>query len=260
MDDAILSDIQTKGFKILLRVVATISYDGSEFFGFQRQKDRVSVASTLEEVLKKYGVVTNIVGSGRTDRGVHALNQVLHFDVKNLKIEIDRLKILLNRSLLKSGIYIKNLVIKDSSFHARYSANARAYRYIITQTYSPFSYKYLYFYNKKIDFNRICDGANLFRGVHDFKFFQKSGSKEIGDLTIREMKRANFYKKGDLFVFYFVANSFLRSQIRLIVGALLALNEMKISIKELESQISAKETIYNKPAPPNGLYLSRVYY
>ncbi len=126
-----------------MRVKATIEYDGSKFYGFQRQKSRVdTITQRVEESLKKLNIASDIRGSGRTDRGVHASNQVIDFEVPNFWQDLNRLKYNLNRDL--RYIRFKNIIEVDENFHSRFSARRRVYRYIFkTSSVSIFERDYI---------------------------------------------------------------------------------------------------------------------
>lgn len=220
-----------------------------------------TVAGELENVLNIYGVETDVVGSGRTDGGVHALNQVIHFDIPKHFCDANKLKYILNRGLKNNradDIGIKRLEVVDHSFHARFSAKRRSYRYLLSASLpTPFLRNYVHFING-VDIGAIRDAMTIFEGRHDFEFFRKVGSAERD--TIRTIQKVRLYSFNDFFVLYFEADSFLRSQIRMIVGALIALGEHKIGKAELESQLRKEQLYFREPAPPNGLYLHRIHY
>ena len=111
-----------------MRVRATIAYDGSQFFGFQIQPDKPTVVSALQDVLQSVGIDSKVVGSGRTDRGVHATGQVIHFDLSPYWQRLSKLQSHLNSKL--EAIYIKDISKVESNFHAQYDAKQRVYRYI----------------------------------------------------------------------------------------------------------------------------------
>ncbi len=242
------------------RIKAVIAYDGSRFYGSQYQNDRRTVIGELKIALSSFGAEPKIVGSGRTDRGVHALNQVMHFDI-DLPIECEKLKVVLNRALQKrdaNDIVIKNLVDTDGLFHARFSAKKRSYRYIIKEGIeNPFMTKFAHF-EKNINFELLKKAISIFVGEHDFKYFSKNESEKKS--TIREIKRAYLYRYRGFYVFYFEANAFLRTQIRLMMGSLISLNRGQIELEQIKSQLKKEQIFHREPLKPNGLYLSKIHY
>lgn len=236
-----------------MRCAITLSYNGAEFFGLQSQKNgEVTVVGTLEKALKKIKIDSKIVASGRTDKGVHATAQVCHIDLPPYWSDLEKLKFTLNK-ILPPSIHIKEVEQKDDSFHARYSAKRRVYRYIIKEAQSnPFEEKFISFM-QDIDFKEIEQNIKLFLGEHDFRYFMKSGSDVKG--TLRTIYKAFAYRYKGYIVLNFEANGFLRTQIRLMVAALLDLD--KESIKEL---LACRKKHKLKPASGNGLYLAKVKY
>ncbi|MFA5462000.1 MAG: tRNA pseudouridine(38-40) synthase TruA [Sulfurimonas sp.] len=236
-----------------MRCALIIAYNGTNFLGSQSQKEsKNTVLGTLDLALKKINIQTKIVASGRTDRGVHATGQVCHIDVPQYWSDITKLEYALQK-VLPASILIKKIKLVDDTFHARYSAKKRVYRYIIKVDKSnPFEDDFITFIDD-IDFFEVQKKIKLFCGTFDFKFFMKSGS-DIKSTT-RVIYRAVAYKRKDFIVLNFEANGFLRSQIRLMVGALLSLNKDEI-LDQLECRVKHKI----KPAKSNGLYLSKIKY
>lgn len=236
-----------------MRCAITLSYNGAEFFGLQSQKNgEVTVVGTLEAALKKIKIDSKIVASGRTDRGVHATAQVCHIDLPPYWSDLEKLKITLNK-ILPSSIRIKEVEQKDDNFHARYSAKRRVYRYIIKEAQSnPFEEKFISFM-QDVNFKEVEQNIKLFLGEHDFRYFMKNGSDVKS--TVRTIYKAFAYKYKGYIVLNFEANGFLRTQIRLMVAALLDLD--KESIKEL---LECKKKHKLKPSSGSGLYLAKVKY
>ncbi len=236
-----------------MRCKATLSYNGADFYGSQSQKvQKPTINKTIEEALAKLNISSKIVASGRTDRGVHALNQVCHFELPHFWNNLDKLKNRLN-IILPPSILIKKLEPISDDFHARYSAKRRVYRYIFKKTPpSPFEEKFIT-YVKDLQYKKIKNNISLFIGEHNFANFLKNGSGEKS--TIREIFRAFAYEHKGYFVLYFEANGFLRSQIRLMTQALLTLEKDEI-IDMLELKSKKKLSL----APPNGLYLHKIKY
>ncbi len=241
-----------------MRVKITLEYDGSKFQGYQIQKETTNtIAGRIAEALKVLNIQNIPTASGRTDKGVHALGQVIHLDIPLYWSDLNRLKFSLNKILYPS-INIKKIEQTHKDFHARYDAKSRVYRYIVsTKKPSVFLNPYVTFLDN-IDTKSIKNCIKLFEGKHDFEYFKKCGS-DTKNFT-REIYKANFYRYKDLYVFYFEANGFLRSQIRMMVSFLLQISDKKLSKNELKLQLEKKDIFSTSLAPPNGLYLTKVKY
>ena len=236
-----------------MRVALYLAYNGTDFFGSQTQKETsLTVLGELENVLKKLGIEQKVVASGRTDKGVHATMQVCHIDLPSYWSDIKKLQRVLNKMLCDS-LYVKKINHVKDDFHARYSAKKRTYRYIIkTNKKNPFENDFVTFL-ENANFEQIQTNIKLFIGEHDFKQFMKTGSGV--NSTTRVIYKAFAYKHKGYIILYFEANGFLRSQIRLMVGALLQLGE-----NEIKEQLECSKKHKIKPAPPNGLYLAKITY
>lgn len=240
-----------------MNVKITISYDGFDFNGSQKQVEKNTVEDTIVEAFKRLNVEANIILSGRTDKKVHATGQVFNVHLPSYFTNMQRVKNMLNYQLPMS-IRVKEAKEVALDFHARFSAKKRVYRYFVTQKeLSPFNAKYITFV-EKIDQQKIKKAITCFKGKHDFEYFQKKGSDKIN--FQKEIYEARFYKYKDFYVFKFKANSYLRSQIRLMVGFLLDISNGKTTEKELLEQLNKKRRIHFKPADGFGLYLAKVVY
>ncbi len=240
-----------------MRVKALISYDGSKFFGFQCQKSTdQTVIATIYRALQKLGIESKVVGSGRTDRGVHATGQVLHFDLPSYWSDLDKLLTMLNRHLHPS-IHIRRITPVNKDFHARYWAKGRAYRYILTKrSFSPFWAPYVTFFDYEDE--PIAEAIKLFEGTHDFRYFMKTGSNT--KTSVRTIYKATSYHYNDFFILYFEANGFLRAQVRMMVEFLLQISQNRLTRYHLQEQLEGKARYLTSLAPPNGLYLAKVFY
>lgn len=236
-----------------------MEYNGSRFFGSQIQ------ASTKETVMGKLGVALSSVGvfapplaSGRTDTGVHALCQPITFDVPLFwESELAKLKAHLNVKLAPY-IKIKKITPVKDDFHPRFHATKRVYRYALkVGEQEPFFGDFVMFV-KSLDMTRVKEAIKIFEGEHDFGLFKKNGSEEKSG--IRQIYQTSIYLHKELYIFRFEANSFLRSQIRLMMGALLDVSDGKITKEQLKEQLDGRARYTARIAPPNGLYLSKVYY
>ena len=235
----------------------TISYDGSAFFGSQKQPNQNTVEDELLRVFKTFNIDTKIILSGRTDRDVHATAQVFNAFIPKYFNDLEKFKEILNKRVDKS-IKIIKIECVSNEFHSRFSAKKRVYRYLITtKPTNPFNEKYIT-YVENIDEQLIKEAIKEFVGIYDFKYFHKTGSEK--EQTKREIYSTKFYKYRDIYVFKFCANSYLRSQIRLMVGFLLAINDKKLKIEDLKKQLNCEKQTFKIPIQANGLYLSKIIY
>jgi len=241
-----------------MRIKITLQYNGVPYFGSQSQTSTdKTVMGTLQQALSRLGVDQKPIAAGRTDKAVHASGQVVHCDLPEHWRDLDRLHVMLDRQLPKS-IRIRNIVETSADFHARYSAKRRVYRYITSEkTVNPFESDFITF-TPKLDLRLLNTSMKIFVGTHDFALFKKRGSATNDD--IRTIYRAFAYTYRGKTVLYFEADGYLRSQIRLMVGALLAVNNGNLDIERLKEQLNRKAYHHRAPAPPNGLYLAKVKY
>ena len=236
-----------------MRCALILSYNGTHFLGSQTQKESSNtILGSLESVLKALGIDFKVVASGRTDKGVHATGQVCHIDLPPFWTDLKKLKKVLNEMLPKA-LHVERIKEVSNNFHARYNAKKRVYRYIIKEGVSnPFNDDYVTFLDS-VDFLKVENNIKLFVGTFDFKYFMKTGSDV--NSTCREIYKAFAYKHKGYIVLNFEANGFLRSQIRLMVGALLTLDE-----DEIQKQLNCEKRYKIKPAKSNGLYLAKIKY
>ncbi|WDP86370.1 MAG: tRNA pseudouridine(38-40) synthase TruA [Desulfobacter sp.] len=246
---------QLRNFKLV------IEYDGTGFYGWQRQPDKPTIQSSLESVLS---VILNqdirIHGSGRTDAGVHARAQVAHFKAYT-RIEPEVLKKGVN-SLMKHPIVIKDCAPVSDEFHARYNARSKTYYYYILNRNTPCALGRDYFWhvNHALDIramNRCCD---FLLGIHDFKAFQNTGSPKYS--TTREIFKAHWeHQPEDMLVFKISASGFLKNMVRNIVGTLKDAGTGKISSEQFnEILVSSDRSLAGATAPARGLFLHQVIY
>ena len=239
-----------------MRLKATIAYDGSRFYGFQYQPDRPSVVSALHDALRTLHIETTIVGSGRTDRNVHATGQVVHFDVPDYWHDLTKLQTQLNRKF--DAITVRRLDVASDTFHARFDAKARLYRYIFkTMPPSVFERRYVA-YTAPFDTALLTRALHCFEGTHDFAMFCKTGSDT--KTTVRTVYQTRYYRRGVYHIVSIEGNAFLRSQVRLMMAGAFGVAQGRLSLHQLQAQRDGKAVYLRKPAPPEGLYLARVYY
>jgi len=222
----------------------------------QKQPDKPTVQGTIENALKKLNITTDIKHAGRTDRGVHALNQVIAFNTPDFW-KIDKLQINLNK-ILHPHIHIKKLITVSDDFNPRFDAKKRSYRYILSSLFTPFNANYTTFYPYKINIDILKNALQIFEGTHNFEYFAKTGSDVKS--YVRTIYSTNIYTYKNLTIIKITGNGFLRGQIRLIVDFLLKINENKLTINDLKIQLEKKDLINKHLAPPNGLYLERIWY
>ncbi|MEA2099143.1 MAG: tRNA pseudouridine(38-40) synthase TruA [Campylobacterota bacterium] len=236
-----------------MRSRLTIAYNGTHYLGSQTQKSSPNtILGNIEKVLSALGIKDKLIASGRTDKGVHATGQVCHIDLPPFWVDLKKLKKVLNE-MLPPSINIKNIIEVDNDFHARYGAKKRVYRYIIKKEKSnPFLNDFIT-YDESADFEKIERSIKTFIGEHDFTNFMKTGSDTKS--AIRIIYKAFAYEYKGYIILNFEANGFLRSQIRLMVGALL-----KLDSTQLHEQLNMNKRYALKPAKCNGLYLAKIKY
>lgn len=239
------------------RVKAVIAYDGSAYLGFQKQKStQNTITHAIEKALHSLKIESSIVASGRTDAGVHATGQIIHFDLPPFWSDLHALKTNLNRKL--HDIEFKHISRALPDFHARFSAKKRLYRYVFkTKKPSIFEQKYISYY-EHFDAKCLQEALHCFQGKHDFDYFRKTGTQT--HTSLREIYYANYRTHQDYHFIYFQANGFLRAQVRMMVEAAMQYAQGTLSLKQLEAQLSCHEKHTSRLAPPEGLYLARIIY
>jgi tRNA pseudouridine38-40 synthase len=240
-----------------MNVKITIAYDGFDFCGSQKQPNQNSVEDQLLKAFKRLNVEEKIILSGRTDKAVHATGQVFNIQLPKHFHNMNALKNTLNHHLPLSIRVLKACVVCED-FHARFSAKKRVYRYFITtKELSAFNARYIT-YVFCVNEEKIKNAIKLFLGEHDFEYFQKSGSDKHH--FIKRIYEARFYKYNGIYVFKFKANSYLRSQIRLMVGILMEISKGKLEEHHLQEQLQKSKQHFKRPIEGNGLYLTKVVY
>ncbi len=237
-----------------------ISYNGTHFYGWQRQQGKRTVQGVIEynlsELFKKK---IQIDGAGRTDRGVHAYGQVATFTVETT-IPKDKIGLLINRRM-PADIHVTSTEVVDESFHARYSAKGKRYAYKIHHGASkdPLYCDTHLHVDRQLNVTIMKDVSKCLIGEKDFRSFMASGSNVTH--TIREIYDITFIEEGQLLTIEFYGNGFLYNMIRILVGLLLDVEAGKIGLNRIEEIIKSKDrTQLKHTAPPEGLYLVEVYY
>ncbi len=246
----------------MFRYQILIEYDGTSYVGWQIQKKGKSIQKTIQSTLSKLlKQKIKLYGSGRTDAGVHALEQSAHFDVKNKIKNIDKLIKSLNFFLNHKMISIINIKKKKINFHARHSAKERIYLYIIQNRLSPSTLNKdkEWHIKKKLDIKLIKEGSKKLIGKHDFSTFRSSscGAKS----PIRTINKIIVRKSKNRIKFKFKSKSFLKNQVRSMVGCLKYLGEKKWNLRKFQKIIKNKDRKrVAPPAPACGLYLEKIIY
>ena len=248
----------------MINIKLTIEYEGTNYYGWQRQKRFLSVQGILEEKISQITQEKiSINGSGRTDAGVHALGQVANYKT-NSYIHLEELPFILNR-MLPLDIRIKKAERVDNNFHARHSAVSKIYHYYVlncnqNNNYLPiFLRNYVYCFYKNLNLEEMKKASKFLQGEHDFTSFACSGSR-IGNWK-RNIKDINIIRKGNIFCFRIEADAFLYKMIRTIVGTLLEVGNEKINYLEIKKILEAKNRkMAGKTVPAKGLFLMKVNY
>jgi tRNA pseudouridine38-40 synthase len=243
------------------RLKCIISYDGTNFSGYQVQPNKRTVQSELEACLAKLhkGNEIKVFASGRTDAGVHAKGQVIHFD-SPLSIPEDRWPTALN-SLLSDDIAVLSAEYANPSFHARFCARGKEYRYVLrlSSKCDPFMRNYAYHYPYPLNLEAMEEGASFLLGTHDFTSFC-SAKTEVED-KIRTIREIEFLRDKELLTLKFVGDGFLYNMVRILVGTLLEIGSGERKPKEIEKILQGKDRrLAGKTAPAHGLYLWEVFY
>ncbi len=239
-----------------------IEYVGTTFVGWQIQKKGNSIQKNIQNILSKLlKEKVKIYGSGRTDTGVHALEQSAHFECINSIKNIQKLVISLNFFLNKKNISILQIKKKKLDFHARYSAKKRSYIYLIRNdvAQSVINYNREWYIRKTLDIFLMRRGAKKFEGMHDFSTFRASNCYSKN--PIKTIKKIEIKKNKKLILIRIQSKSFLRNQVRSMVGSLKYLGEGKWNLKQFEKAFKSKKRVNcAPPAPSHGLYLEKVTY
>ena len=245
----------------MVRYKITIEYDGTDYAGWQRQDNMISVQGAIEEALYKFSQEkVQITGSGRTDSGVHATGQVAHFDLTK---EYDIYNVVngINFFLKPQPISILAAEIVDEEFNARFSAKKRYYRYFILNRMSPAAIdaKRKWWVKERLDEKPMQKAAKLLEGTHDFSSFRTSQCQAKS--PIKTMDYIKISRLGDVIEIELCAESFLHRMVRNIVGCLRMIGNKRWTEKDLLKFMEAKTTDQTRyTALPHGLFLEKVDY
>ena len=240
----------------------TIEYEGTRYCGWQVQNrhSAKTIQETIEKALQKIlQEKIKLIGSGRTDSGVHALGQTANFKTKS-GLNCTNIQNGLN-SILPKDIRIKQAKEVSLGFHARFSAQSKLYCYtIVNNSYvSPFLNRYAYLVKFPLDTERVRQAIKYLIGRHNFRSFQAVDKKEIA--AVRTIKRLNIIKKKDIIYLNIEANGFLHKMVRNIVGTLIEVGRRRLKAEDIKAILKAKNRIHAGPcAPAKGLCLVEVKY
>jgi len=239
----------------------TIEYDGTDYCGWQIQNKKPTVQGEITEALKKIlQEKVRLIGATRTDSGVHALSQVANFETINEKLTTTSLIKALN-SVLPSDIVIKEIRVVPDSFHARYSARSKIYRYrILNQSFpSALERRFFWYIPEFLDWKKIKEASQYLVGKHDFSPFSLRGSaRKNTQCTVRDFR---IRKVKNLWIFQIEGDYFLYRMVRRIVGALIEVGRGKVEPEHIKRLLHKKGyTLCARTAPARGLFLMKVKY
>ena len=239
-----------------------IEYVGTSFFGWQIQKKGKTIQGLIQKNISKLlKENTKVIGSGRTDAGVHAVEQSAHFNSKYKIQNLDKFLRSINYFLNKQEISILKIKRKNKNFHARFSAKQRVYKYVIFNQFTQpiIQKKRGWFVMKKLDLALIRRGAEKLIGTKDFSVFRASGCNAKS--PVKSIKSVKVKKSKNKIEIIFSSKSFLKQQVRSMVGCLKYIGEKKWTIKKFVSVIRSKNrNLCAPPAPAEGLFLIKVIY
>ena len=243
-----------------MRVLLRVEYKGTDYCGWQRQKNGLSVQAVLANAVRETTGESSVMhGSGRTDAGVHAMGQAVHFDT-HTNIPIDKLPIAINAHLPDS-IRVLSACEVDPTFNARFDALSKTYVYKVycAAVSSPLREGLFAFVHKRPDIEKMRRAANYILGEHDFKVFQASGGHV--KTTVRTISALEIREDGDEITFEVTGNGFLYNMVRIMVGTLYYVGIGKIDAEKIpEILASGKRDCAGKTMPAEGLYLKEVVY
>lgn len=238
----------------------TIQYDGTIYSGWQRQPNVLTVQQLIEDkiqIITKQNV--NLLGSGRTDTGVHALGQVANFRIES-ELNLKKFQHSLN-SILPADIAIIKIDEVDKEFHSRFDAKIRSYLYMINSEKSPFYNLFSYYYPPmdKIDLKKMNSLSSKLIGTYDFTSFAKKGTETKDNIC--DISFSRWRKSKNLYFYRIDGNRFLHGMVRAIVGTILEIAEKEYPESKIQEILKLKNReAAGRGVPPNGLFLYRVKY
>ena len=237
-----------------------LAYDGTAYQGWQLQPDARTIQGELEKALERMAKKpVRVTGAGRTDAGVHARGQVAHFDLEQTIPSAGMVKGL--NTLIPSDIRVLEVAEVDATFHARYSAKSKTYRYYITPNpvASPFRNRFTLHYPHDLDRNRLREAATTFLGKHDFAAFRAAACN--AKTTTRVVSVSEWVEERGELIYQVVASGFLYHMVRNLVGTMLEMGRKKTSVCSMFRILDSRDRTQAGPtAPPHGLHLESVSY
>ena len=247
----------------MTRYKALISYDGHDFAGFQRQPHARSVQEEIEKILTRINKGQPIVihGAGRTDSGVHALGQVIHFDLPSARDE-EKLRFALDTQT-PEDIDVISVEEVTEDFHARYQPHSKTYEFLVDigRPKNPMMRHYATHYPYPLEISLMEQAIKALEGTHDFTGFTASGTSVENKVRTITKASMTFDAQRNFLVFTFSGNGFLYKQIRNMVGTLLKIGNKRMPVNQIERILEEKDRQLAGPtAAPNGLYLKEIIY
>ena len=243
----------------MLRYFIEISYDGTQYHGWQIQSNAITIQEIITDRIRTYlsDDQIDIVGCGRTDTGVHAKQFFLHFDC-NDSFEFDKAIYNLN-NMLPNDIVIHKLFRVENDLHARFSAVKRTYKYYLHRLKDPFKEKYSLYYNKELDVERMNQACKILLKHNDFTSFSKVHTDV--KTNICNLSEAKWITLNNELIFTISADRFLRNMVRSIVGTMIEIGLKKLEVKEINSIIETKDrAAAGVSVSAHGLFLEEVKY
>lgn len=242
-----------------MKYLAYVSYDGTNYYGWQIQPNAKTIQEEIEKVLSKIlNTYIKIRGSGRTDAGVHALNQTFDFDAKEIT-DLDKFRYSLN-CLLPNDIHINKVITVSDDFSARFSYKEKTYLYRLNMGENDILNRlYIYQFHQKLDVNKIKEAAKLFIGEHSFLNFTSKEEDEAN--FVRKISKFDIKEENNILSFIITGNGFMRYMVRMIVGTLIQVGLNKLELSDIKKLLdSGKRNPIPYKAPANGLILFNVKY
>lgn len=242
------------------RIALTIGYDGTEYAGWQRQENGLAVQQVIEDVIEKlFHERVHVMGSGRTDAGVHARGQVAAFDFKH-PIPVERLKLALNANL-PADIRIYQVWEAKAEFHPRFNAKRKtyAYRFINGEIMPPELRKYYTLVKEPLNIEKMQEALKMLEGEHDFLAFRSSGGMNLS--TVRTIYSAVLKEEGEGYRIEVTGNGFLYNMVRIIAGTLFEIGKGKLDLECITKALNTgRRELLGPTAPGMGLMLMKVDY
>ena len=240
-----------------MRYLVKVSYDGTQYHGFQRQTNAIGIQTVIEKAFRLMTqTVIHIHSAGRTDKGVHALGQMFHFD-SNLPIDLNTWKRALN-DRLPLDIRIISVKKVKSDFHARHHATSKVYKYVISKKPSSAFSKNYEVYVPNLNIVPIKEAISYLEGTHDFKGFCQYVKLKP---TIKTIFSATIKETNQHYIFFFHGNSFLKYMVRSMMGTLIEVGLGKKKPTIIKDILDSKNRqLAGKTAEPRGLFLVKILY